>query len=75
MNKDIEKFIKQSEENVWNFNKKHIAQALKCYTEALDIAQKHFKPDNIAKIEIRINDIKMRIGENEYEKLKAEINW
>ncbi len=54
-------------------NKKHIKQAYECYKLALDIAVKHFKPDNIAKIEMRINDIKLRVGETEFEKLKAEI--
>ncbi len=57
------------------FNKKYIDQALDCYLKSLEIAQKYFKKDNIAKVELRINDIKLKLGEVEFDKLvKGKIN-
>lgn len=43
--------------------------ALKYYINALDLAGKNFSQDNINKINIRINDIKFRIGNEKFDKL------
>ena len=43
--------------------------ALKYYIKALDLAQNDFSADNINKINIRINDIKFRIGVEKFEKV------
>ena len=54
-------------------------EAVKKYFEALDLVKNDFSKDNINKIEMRINDIKFRLGtdkfsviENEYKFRKAE---
>lgn len=46
--------------------------ALKHYYEALKIAKVNFKPDNIKKIEIRINDLKLKLGDD-FEKYRNNI--
>lgn len=43
--------------------------ALKYYISALDLAQDNFSQDNINKINIRINDIKFKIGVEKFENL------
>ena len=57
------------------YNKKENELALKHYTNAHKLAQKDFSKDNIAKIEIRINDIKIRIGEERFNILIKEMNY
>lgn len=61
------------------YAQKQDALALNEYFEALDLAKNDFSKDNINKIEMRINDIKFRLGhdkftviENEYKFRKAE---
>ena len=53
-------------------NHKKIKFALKNYLHALNSAQNHFSQDNIAKIEQRITDIKIRLG-SRYDELEKEI--
>ena len=60
------------------YGQKQDALALDEYFTALDLVKNDFSKDNIAKIEMRINDIKFRIGadkfaviENEYKIRKA----
>lgn len=43
--------------------------ALKYYINALDLAQNNFSRDNINKINIRVNDVKFRIGAERFDKL------
>lgn len=43
--------------------------ALKYYINALDLAQNNFSKDNINKINLRINDIKFRVGVEKFENL------
>lgn len=43
--------------------------ALKYYINALDLAQNNFSKDNINKINLRINDIKFRVGAEKFENL------
>lgn len=43
--------------------------ALKYYINALDLAQNSFSQDNINKINIRINDIKFRLGVEKFENI------
>jgi len=50
-------------------NRKNDEQAFKYYQEALKTAENNFSKDNISKIEMRINDIKLRIGEIEFNKI------
>ena len=53
-------------------NHRKIKFALKNYLSALKSAQNNFTPDNIAKIEQRITDIKIRLG-SKYDELEKEI--
>ena len=60
------------------YGQKQDALALEEYFTALDLVKNDFSKDNISKIEMRINDIKFRIGadkfaiiENEYKIRKA----
>jgi len=61
------------------YSQKKDELALNEYFEALDLVRNDFSKDNINKIEMRINDIKYRLGtekfsviENEYRRRKAE---
>ena len=60
----------------YDSNKNEIA--LKYYLEALEMAQNNLSKDNIYKIEVRINDIKMKLGAEKFDALveiiKREIN-
>lgn len=51
------------------YDRKQNEIALKHYMNALDLAGKNFSQDNINKINIRINDIKFKIGDEEFDKL------
>lgn len=51
-----------------------IENALKLYLEALAVAKDNFKPSNISKIELRINDIKSKIGEEKFNNIAKEVN-
>jgi tetratricopeptide (TPR) repeat protein len=54
------------------YDRKQDEYSLKHYLFALDLANKNFSKDNIDKINIRINDIKFRMGVDRFDKL-AEI--
>lgn len=60
------------------YDRKQNEIALKHYINALELASKNFSQDNINKINIRINDIKFKIGTEKFDKLmeiiKREIN-
>ncbi len=47
-------------------------QALKEYFSAYDIAQNNFSRDNLSKIQMRIDDIKFRIGISTFQKIETE---
>ncbi len=51
------------------YDRKQNEIALKYYIQALDLAQNDFSVDNINKINIRINDIKFRMGVENFEKV------
>lgn len=51
----------------YHYDQKQNEIALKYYIQALDLAQKDFSQDNLNKINIRINDIKFRIGVEQFE--------
>lgn len=51
------------------YDKKQDEIALKHYISALDFAQNKLSEDNINKIQLRINDIKFRMGVENYDKL------
>lgn len=53
----------------YNYDRKENEIALKNYLYALDLAQDNFSKDNINKINLRINDIKFRIGVEKFENL------
>lgn len=47
--------------------------ALMCYLNALDLAKVNLTKDNVSKINIRINDVKYRLGDKEYERLLKKL--
>ena len=51
----------------YHYDQKQNEIALKYYIQALDLAQNDFSQDNLNKINIRINDIKFRIGVEQFE--------
>jgi len=53
----------------FHYNQKQNEIALKYYLKALDFAQNSFSQDNLNKINIRINDIKFRLGVKVFEEL------
>ena len=54
------------------FNRKDDELALKSFLSAYNVAKTNFSKDNIEKIQIRINDIKARIGEDLFNKYEKE---
>lgn len=55
------------------YDRKKDEIALKHYLYALDLANNNFSKDNINKINIRINDIKFRLGVEKFEALSEKI--
>ena len=55
------------------YNKKKDEVALSQYLYVLDLVQNEFSRDNLDKINMRINDIKFRIGVDKFEELEKEI--
>lgn len=53
----------------FHYNQKQNEIALKYYLNALDLAQNSFSQDNLNKINIRVNDIKFRLGAKVFEEL------
>lgn len=58
----------------YHYDKKQSEIALKYYLSALDLANNNFSQDNINKINVRINDIKFRLGVERFEELVEIIN-
>jgi len=54
------------------YSQKSNEDALKEYFSAYDIAQNNFSKDNLSKIQMRIDDIKFRIGTSTFQKIEAE---
>lgn len=54
-------------------HEKDYVNALKHYNKALEIAKNNFKKENISKIEMRINDVKLKLGKGNFEKLEQEL--
>lgn len=54
------------------FNRKDDEMALKSYLSAYNVAKTNFSKDNIEKIQMRINDIKARVGEDTFNKYEKE---
>lgn len=57
------------------YNKKENELAMKHYVSAYRLAKNNFSKDNIFKIEMRISDIKLRIGSDKFETLSKELNY
>lgn len=53
----------------FQYDRKQNEIALKHYMSALDLAQNNLSQDNINKINLRINDIKFRVGAEKFEQL------
>lgn len=58
----------------YHYDIKQNEVALKYYLYALDLAKNNFSQDNISKINVRINDIKFRLGVEKFEDLVEIIN-
>lgn len=54
------------------YSQKENEKALKEYFSAFDIAKNNFSRDNLSKIQMRIDDIKFRIGTSTFQKIEAE---
>lgn len=54
------------------YSQKRNEEALKEYFEAFKIAKNDFSKDNVNKIQMRIDDIKFRIGQETYNKIETE---
>ena len=57
------------------FNKKDFEQALRNYIIAHKMSINNFTRDNILKIEMRINDLKIRMGEQNFNRITKELNY
>lgn len=57
------------------YGRKENENALKHYISAHKLAQNNFSKDNISKITMRINDIKLRIGEDKFNTITKELNY
>lgn len=55
------------------YNKNENEKALENYFNAQIVAKDNFSKDNIDKIELRINDIKVRLGEERFTQLEEEL--
>lgn len=53
----------------YHYDIKQNEMALKYYVSALEMAENNFSQDNISKINVRINDIKFRLGVERFENL------
>lgn len=53
----------------YHYNKRQDEIALKYYIRALDLAKDSFSQENINKINIRINDLKFRLGNENFEQI------
>ena len=54
------------------YSKKDNEKALIEYLKAFDIAKNNFSRDNLSKIQMRIDDIKFRIGTSAFQKIETE---
>lgn len=57
------------------FNKKNFEQALRSYVDAHKMSVNNFTKDNILKIEMRINDLKIRMGEEIFNRITKELKY
>lgn len=57
------------------YNKKENESAMKHYVSAYKLAKNNFSKDNIFKIEMRISDLKVRLGEDRFDTLAKELNY
>lgn len=57
------------------FNKKNFEQALRSYVDAHKMSVNNFTKDNILKIEMRINDLKIRMGEDIFNRITKELKY
>lgn len=57
------------------YNKKQNKKAMEHYILAYKLAKNSFSKDNILKIEMRISDIKLRVGESSFDILAKELNY
>ena len=57
------------------YNKKDFELALRSYIIAHKMAINNFTKDNILKIEMRINDLKIRMGEQNFNRITKELNY
>ena len=61
--------------NDFYFNKKNFEQALRSYVDAHKMSVNNFTKDNILKIEMRINDLKIRMGEDIFNRITKELKY
>ena len=57
------------------YNKKNFEQALRSYADAHKMSVNNFTKDNILKIEMRINDLKIRMGEEIFNRITKELKY
>ena len=57
------------------YNRKEFELSLQNYINAYKLAVNNFTKENIAKIKMRISDLKFRIGEEKFNKIVKEINY
>lgn len=57
------------------YNRKDNELAMKHYVSAYKLAKNNFSKDNIFKIEMRISDIKLRIGSDKFDIMAKEMNY
>ena len=53
----------------------NIAKALQYYINAYKLAENNFTKENISKIKLRINELKYRIDEENFNKIAKELNY
>lgn len=57
------------------FNKKNFEHALRSYVDAHKMSVNNFTKDNILKIEMRINDLKIRMGGDIFNRITKELKY
>ena len=56
------------------YNRREFNLSLENYVNAYKLAQNNFTKENIAKIKMRISDLKIRMGEDNFNKIVKDIN-
>ena len=56
------------------YNRKELNLSLENYVNAYKLAVNNFTKENIAKIKMRISDLKLRMGEENFNKIVKDLN-